>query len=140
MSHQFLAILIFLFAAYVSFLIVKYVSFLIFNIALPMWRFMVKADAAITLYPWFKDLLKTDFSCKNGNKIVLDYSIGGHKCELEFSNTNEAISEFERIVEEALGYYDKLGWIANVDNFVEVKKKELLQICNEIKMIRWQKQ
>lgn len=130
MLHQFFAIL------FIS--IVTLVVILIVKIALPMWRFMIRADAVIELYSLFKELLKKDFSKEN--KIELTYGNGSHKYKLEFSNTSEASIEFEKIVQEALEYYDKLGWIAIVDNSFQVQQKELLQICSEVRMMRWQKQ
>ena len=130
MLHQFLAILFITIVILVVICLVK--------VALPMWRFMSRVDAVINLYSLFKELLKEDFS--EENKIRLTYDNGNHKYKLEFSNTNEASIEFEKIVQEALEYYDKLGWIAIVDNSFEVQQKELLQICFEVRMMRWQKQ
>ncbi len=127
MLHQFLAIF------FIS--IVTLVVILIVKIALPMWRFMIRADAVIDFYSWVEELLKKDFSKEN--KIKLTYSNGILEYKLEFSNTNEASIEFEKIVQEALEYYDK---IAIVDNSFEVQQKELLQICSEVRMMRWQKQ
>lgn len=111
---------------------------MIVKIVLPMWRFITRADAVIELYSAFKELLKKDFSKEN--KIKLKYSNGKHKYELKFSDTNEASIEFEKIVLEALEYYDKLGWIAIVDDSFKVQQKELLQICSEVRMMRRQKQ
>ncbi len=131
MLHQFFAIL------FIS--IVTLVVFFVVQVALPIWRFMIRADAVINLYPLFKKLLNKDFS-KEIEIVELTYSIGSHKCKLEFSNKYEASIEFEKIVQEALEYYDKLGWIAIVDDSFKVQQKELLQICYEVRTMRWQKQ
>lgn len=130
MLHQFLAIF------FIS--IVTLVVILIVKVVLPMWRFMIRADAVIELYSLFKELLKKDFSKED--KIKLTYGNGSHKYELEFSNTSEASIEFEKIVQEALEYYDKLGWIAIADNSFKVQQKKLIQICSEVRTMRWQKQ
>lgn len=96
---------------------------------------MIRAVAVINLYSLYKELLKIDFSKEN--KIKLTYVKGSHKYKFEFSNTNEASIEFEKIVQEALEYYDKH---IIVGNSFKVRQKELLQICSEVRMMRWQKQ
>lgn len=97
---------------------------------------MIRADAVINLYSLYKELLKIDFSKEN--IIKLTYVIKGiHKYKFELSNTNEASIEFEKIVQEALEYYDKH---IIVGNSFKVRQKELLQICSEVRMMRWQKQ
>ena len=130
MLHQFLAILFIL--------IVTLVVIYIFKVALPMWRFIIRANAVIELYPFFKKILKRDFSKEN--KIRLIYNNGICMYILEFSNTCEASFEFEKIVKEALEYYDKLGAITFVDNSFKVLKEQLIQICSEVRIMRWQKQ
>ena len=130
MLHQFLTIL------FIS--IVTSVVILNVKVALSMWRFMIRADAVINLYSLFKEILKKDFSKEN--KIELTYVSKSHLYKLEFSNTNEASIEFEKIVQEALEYYDELRWIAIIDNSFKIKQKELLQICSEVRMMRWRKQ
>ena len=110
-------------------LIIFLIAFIIIKIAVPIWRFMVRADAVIKLYDLFKEILKMDFSIKE--KIEVSYG----KYKLKFSNTNEASIEFEKLVNEALEYYDKLGWIAIVvDDTVKVQKDELIGICSEVSM------
>ena len=115
-------------------LIIFLIAFIIIKIAVPMWRFMVRADAVIKLYDFFKEILKMDFSIKE--KIEVSYG----KYKLKFANTNEASIEFEKLVNEALEYYDKLGWIAIVDDTFKVQKDELIRICSEVRTLRWQKQ
>ncbi len=115
-------------------LIIFLIALIIIKIAVPMWRFMVRADAVIKLYGLFKEILKMDFSKKE--KIEVSYG----KYKLKFANTNEASIEFEKLVNEALEYYDKLGWIAIVDDTFKVQKDELIRICSEVRTLRWQKQ
>lgn len=115
-------------------LVIFVIGLIIIKIAVPMWRFMVRAGAVIRLYPLFKDLLKEDFSKKE--KIKLQYG----KFELKFANTNEASIEFEKMVMEALEYYDKLGWIAVVDDSFKGYKDELVKISSEVRTLRWHKQ
>ena len=130
MLHQFWAIL------FIS--IVTLVVFLIVNVALPIWRFMIRADAVITSYSLVKEILKKDFSKKD--KIKLKCDTGSYKYNIEFSNTNEASIEYEKIVQEAIEYYEKLGWIAIADNSFKEQQKKLIQICSEVRMMRWKKQ
>lgn len=115
-------------------LIIFLIALIIIKIAVPMWRFMVRADAVIMLYGLFKEILKMDFS----KKEEIEVSYGKYK--LKFANTNEASIEFEKLVNEALEYYDKLGWIAIVDDTFKVQKDELIRICSEVRTLRWQKQ
>lgn len=115
-------------------LIIFLIAFIIIKIAVPMWRFMVRADAVIKLYVLFKELLKKDFSKEE--KIEVSYG----KYKLKFANTNEASIEFEKLVNEAFEYYDKLGWIAIADDTFKAQKDELIRICSEVRTLRWQKQ
>lgn len=105
------------------------------KIAIPMWRFLIRADSAIQLYDLFKkEVLERDFQTKS--PIILSYG----KYTLIFSNTNEASIEIERILNDALSYYDKLGLIAVVVDDFKVQKDELIRICYEIWTLRWKKQ
>lgn len=115
-------------------LIIFLIALIIIKIAVPMWRFMVRADSVIKLYGLFKEILKMDFS----KKEEIEVSYGKYK--LKFANTNEASIEFEKLVNEALEYYDKLGWIAIVDDTFKSQKDELIRICSEVRTLRWQKQ
>ena len=56
-------------------LIIFLIAFIIIKIAVPIWRFMVRADAVIKLYDLFKEILKMDFSIKE--KIEVSY--GQHR-------------------------------------------------------------
>ncbi len=121
------------FAFFIGFIIFL-IAFIIIKIAVPMWRFMVRADAVIKLYGLFKEILRVEFSKEE--KIKVSYG----KYTLKFANTNEASIEFEKLVHEALEYYDKLGWIAVVDTTCKAQKDELIHICSEVRMLRWEKQ
>lgn len=121
------------FAFFIVF-IISLIAFVIIKIAVPMWRFMVRADAVIKLYVLFKEILRKDFSKEE--KIEVSYG----KYKLKFANTNEASIEFEKLVHEALEYYDKLGWIAVVDDTFKAQKDELIRICSDVRTLRWEKQ
>ena len=121
------------FAFFIVF-IISLIAFVIIKIAVPMWRFMVRADAVIKLYVLFKEVLRMDFSKEE--KIEVSYG----KYKLKFANTNEASIEFEKLVHEALEYYDKLGWIAVVDDTFKAQKDELIRICSDVRTLRWEKQ
>ncbi len=125
------------FALFITFIIfiIFVIASIIIKMGIPIWRFMSRADAVIELYAIMKEVLKTDFSKEE--KIEVSYG----KYKLNYSNTNEASIEFEKIVDDALEYYDKLGWIATLNNYtLEVKKDELIYICSEVRMLRWKKQ
>lgn len=122
------------FFALIIIFIILTIAFVVIKIALPMWRFMVRADAVVNLYVLFKKLLEVEFSKED--KIEVSYG----KYKLEFTNTNEASIEFEKLINEALEYYDKLGWIAIADDTFKGQKDELIRICSEVRTLRWQKQ
>lgn len=122
------------FFAFFAFLIILWIVLLVITIAIPMWRFMERADTVIKLYNFFKVLLKKDFSQEE--KIHLTYG----KYKMAFANTYEASIEFEKLIQEALEYYDKLGWIAVVCSDFQVQKDELVNICYEIRKLRWKNQ
>lgn len=126
-------------------LIIFMIVLIIIKIALPMWRFMVRADAVIILYACYNNMsstihlleeIKSKFNVSNETLHVLSYG----KYKLKFANNNEASIEFEKLVNEALEYYDKLGWIAEVDNTFKTQKDELIRICSEVRTMRWQNQ
>lgn len=122
------------FFAFLIVFIISLIAFVIIKIAIPMWRFMIRADSVIQLYVLFKELLRMDFSKEE--KIEVSYG----KYKLTFANTNEASIEFEKLVHDALEYYDKLGWIAVVDDTFKNQKDELIRICSDVRMLRWDKQ
>lgn len=114
--------------------IIFVVALIIIKIVLPIWRFMIKADSVIQLYDVLKKILQKDFSSEE--KIKATYG----KYKFEFSNTNEASIEFEKMVDEALEYYDKLGWIAIADSSFKNQKDKLIDIKSEVRTLRWKKQ
>lgn len=95
--------------------IILLIAIIIITIILPMWRFMESADNVIHLFSLLKILLK-------------------------FGNVNEASIELEKLAKEALEYYDKLGWIAMTDNYFQVQKDKLINICYELRKLRWENQ
>ena len=111
------------------------IAFIIIKMAIPIWRFIIKADEVIKLYGIFKEILRMDFS------IEEDIEISYGKRKLKFANTNEASIEFEKLVYEALECYDKLGWISVVgaDTF-KAEKDKLIHICSDVRTLRWEKQ
>lgn len=126
-----------MFSNFILFLIILFVLLIflvIVKIAIPMYRFMLSADAVIGLYPLFKVLLKMDFSRQE--KVSVKYD----KYNLEFSTPEEASIEYEKMINKSLEYYDKLGAIFDYEPNLKSKKNELLQICSEVRTMRWEKQ
>lgn len=115
--------------------IILLIAIIIITIILPMWRFMESADNVIHLFSLLKILLKFDDLPQKG-KIKISYG----KCKLKFGNVNEASIELEKLAKEALEYYDKLGWIAMTDNYFQVQKDKLINICYELRKLRWENQ
>lgn len=115
--------------------IILLIAIIIITIALPMWRFMESADNVIHLFSLLKILLKLDDLPQKG-EIKISYG----KCKLKFGNVNEASIELEKLAKEALEYYDKLGWIAMTDNDFQVQKDKLINICYELRKLRWENQ
>ena len=115
--------------------IILVIAIIIITIILPMWRFMESADNVIHLFSLLKILLKFDDLPQKG-EIKISYG----KCKLKFGNVNEASIELEKLAKEALEYYDKLGWIAMTDNYFQVQKDKLINICYELRKLRWENQ
>lgn len=115
--------------------IILLIAIIIITIILPMWRFMESADNVIHLFSLLKILLKFDDLPQKG-EIKISYC----KCKLKFGNVNEASIELEKLAKEALEYYDKLGWIAMTDNYFQVQKDKLINICYELRKLRWENQ
>ena len=115
--------------------IILLIAIIIITIILPMWRFMESADNVIHLFSLLKILLKFDDLPQKG-----EIKISDGKCKLKFGNVNEASIELEKLAKEALEYYDKLGWIAMTDNYFQVQKDKLINICYELRKLRWENQ
>ena len=92
-------------------------------------------DYVINLFSLLKILLKFDDLPQKG-EIKISYG----KCKLKFGNVNEASIELEKLAKEALEYYDKLGWIAMTDNYFQVQKDKLINICYELRKLMWENQ
>lgn len=115
--------------------IILLIAIIIITIILPMWRFMESADNVIHLFSLLKILLKFD-DLPQKREIKISYG----KCKLKFGNVNEASIELKKLAKDALEYYDKLGWIAMTDNYFQVQKDKLINICYELRKLRWENQ
>ncbi len=112
------------------------IIFTIFEIFLPIWRFLSRKTDAIMLYRVLKtNILEKKISLPDGHTIKI--STSGSHYTLVFHNENEALAEIEKIVIDALTYFDKLGWIATVDNNFDTDKGELIEILYEIRTMKW---
>ena len=118
-------------------LMVFLIAFIIIKMVVPMWRFMVRADTVIKLYVMFKEILKMDLS----EIEEIDIECGKYKYQLKIDNLNEFIIEFEKLINETLKCYDKLGWMANVEGTdFKVQKDEVNRICSEVRTLIWPNQ
>lgn len=91
---------------------------------------MVKSEYLIELYNVYKIFVKNKF---DGKEVSITY---GNNC-IEFSSSKEAGEKFEALVNEALSYYDKLGVIAMHDTDFKNKRDTLINICAEVRTLRW---
>ena len=115
--------------------IVTFITFLVIKIAVPMWRFMIRADSAIQIYMLLKPVLDRNFVSSDG-PVEIPYG----KYKIKFTNADEASTQMEELAKDALSYYDKLGYISKVIDDFEPQKKELIRIISEIKKWRWKMQ
>lgn len=121
-----------MYAKFFIIIVLLFIALIIIKIALPMYRFMLNAETTIHLYDnVFKIILRIDFSKVENVKVTYG------KYKFEFSNTNEASIEFEKMIKEALDCYDKLGDIGVMDDELKAKKDRLIEICSEVRTMRW---
>ena len=120
--------------------IITFAIALTVKVILPLLRFLIRADSIFEMYNFFKALLEMDFSSKDEHEVEFKVSYGQfcYKKKIEFSNAIEASVEYEKLILEALDYYEKLGQIAIINNSLKVQQKKLLHICSEIRSLRWQ--
>lgn len=110
--------------------IVLIILFEFIRFTISVYRFLRLAFEVIFLYEnIFSDLLELDFEEQ-------PITVFSRRHELNFSSTNEASIEMERIVNEALKCYDNLGNIVNFNDYFEEIKERLLEIGAEIRVIR----
>ena len=110
--------------------IVLVILFKFIRFTISVHRFLRLAFEVIFLYEnIFSDLLELDFEEQ-------PITVFSRRHELNFSSTNEASKEMERIVNEALRRYDKLGNIVNFNDYFEEIKERLLESGAEIRGIR----
>lgn len=91
---------------------------------------MVKSEYLIELYNVYKIFVKNKF---DGKEVSITY--GNNR--IEFSSSKEAGEKFEALVNEALSYYDKLWVIAMHDTDFKNKRDTLINICAEVRTLRW---
>lgn len=91
---------------------------------------MVKSQYLIELYNVYKIFVKNKF---DGKEVSITY----WNNRIEFSSSKEAGEKFEALVNETLSYYDKLGVIAMHDTDFKNKRDTLINICAEVRTLRW---
>lgn len=115
-------------------------ALLFFKLVLPIYRFKVRYEALTTSYNRLLNfiLLKNLFFEKTFT-YTREY-LFGYKYKISFNNTSELELQLEKLINEALEYYDKLGIIPIIFNNYKVMKNELLEMRSEIKKLRWRRQ
>lgn len=108
---------------------------LLIKISKPLYRCLTLTDVIFYYYDnVYLDLLNTNFESTE----AIEVSYEGYT--ILFKNIYEAGTELEKLITEALSYYDELGWIVDMDDDLKYGKKKLIEICHEIRMLRWKKQ
>ncbi len=116
---------------FASFIIVGIFStaIVVIKMTLSLYDFLVRAISITKLYEEYKENQKKE---PLKRKDELKY----WKYQVKVTDTNEAGLEFEKMINEALKYYDKLGVLTDGNDIVNIKKDKLIDICNEVRMIR----
>ena len=114
------------FAFFIIFLIIVFVKIII-----PLCRYLVISDAIIQLY-FTIFIAPTETNYENSDIII--YMCNNYV--ISFSNLEQAIEEFEKLLEKSFEYYDKLGNISNFVNEVQINYEKLIDISNEIEMLK----
>lgn len=120
-------------------IVVLIVLFLIFRIGLLSNRFFNTAGTAIDLYNILQEVSKMiikDEKSFSNQKIFIDYDIYHY----EFNNMNDAYIAVEGMCNKALRYYNILYSLGHTSIEIRNEKDNLIDICNKIRMIRWQNQ
>lgn len=119
--------------AYLGVSVIFVIVLIFFEMAVPMWRFQTRATDATRAYELLKNDLEKTFSLKGG----ASFKVKCGKYKLQFSNNVELLDELEKVIEDALVFYDKLGWIKETSDVYVSEKEMLLKIGAEVRMIRW---
>ena len=123
------------FIFFLIFLVVFKLLPLLIKIAVPLYRYMLISDVVIHLYHTvYLDLINTNFESVE----AIEVSYGGYT--ILFRNIYDAGTELEKLITKALSYYDELEWIVDLDDDLKYEKKRLVEICHEIRMLRWKKE
>lgn len=109
---------------------------MILDIYLPIFLFEKKRESVVKIYDYLKKERILDSSYQSEDIIEISYK----KDKIEFSTTQEASIEIENLINEALEIYDMLGEIATDDDELISQKDELIRICYEVRVLRWQQQ
>ena len=110
-------------------------AYIFFKYEIPIRRFLDRTQIVEELYEtMMKEVLKVDVSYPIPIQIVYD------DVQLVFSNTAEASVEFEKVIKEALELHEKLVQLANLSDELMEEKEILIDICHQVRMLRWQMQ
>lgn len=120
MLQRFFAIVI------ISLLVLIILLFLKFVISIRY--FILKTDSALQMYKIIKIIYAKQYKFKD--KVNIKFGV----YKISFTSTQEALQEYEKVIQNALDYYDKLGYITTLDDTFRIKKNELEDILNKIKL------
>lgn len=124
---------------YILLVVVFFVVYAILKLFFITKRFFKTAGTAVDLYNILQELLENASQAGvhvKEQKIVVQY----HHYNFEFENIEEAYKTVELICNKALEDYQVLLNRGFVNCESEKEKTTLINICNKIRMERWQKQ
>lgn len=98
--------------------------------------FLNKSEAIIEIYKILKKYLESNIKLPEDEAIEIAYK----KYKLEFSDAREASIVFEEFINITLEYYEYIVDVGIKDEEVEEQKTKIIQICYELRKLRWLKQ
>ena len=99
-------------------------------------NFLNKSEAIIEIYKILKKHLVKNIKLPEDEAIEITYK----KYKLEFSDAKAASIVFEEFINITLEYYEYIVNVGIEDEEIEKQKTKIIQICYELRKIRWLKQ
>lgn len=98
--------------------------------------FLNRSKAIIKIYEILKKYLESNIKLPEDEEIEIAYK----KYKLEFSDASAASIVFEQFIDITLEYYEYIVDVGIENEEVEEQKTKIIQICYEIRKLRWLKQ
>lgn len=98
--------------------------------------FLKRADVIIEIYKLLKNNDEVSTILNEKDICVITY----REYKIEFSDFNEASVELEQFIYRALKKYEYMKNAGIEDEELEKRKNRIVQICYELRKLRWLKQ